>query len=404
MADYLTSDVVDKILNSVKEEYEKLPKLNIMILGKTGVGKSTLINSIFGDSLVRTGIGRPVTSDIVKVEKKDFPLALYDTPGLELTGDNAYDSLSKQVIDVIREGFESSVNGSGNEIHCLLYCVSSASHRFEPSEAAFLKKIADKVKGYNVPVIIVLTQSFSKRDAAELRGVIEAENLPISSIVPVLAQDYEIDVDMVKKAYGIDDLAKIIAEILPEAIQNTFIALEKANLKLKIKRARGVVATAAAGALATGAIPLPIADAAVLVPDQIAMLAGITSAFGFPVDKGALMTVISGTIGSAGATVLGRNVVSGLLKLIPGAGTVAGAVVSGATAAAITYALGEAYVQVLTAVSRGEMKMSDINTEIGREEINRMFLEKLKMRRLPSGEAEEESEVFKDIGDDSEER
>jgi len=404
MADYLTSDVVDKILNSVKEEFEKLPKLNIMILGKTGVGKSTLINSIFGDSLVRTGIGKPVTSDIVKVEKKDFPLALYDTPGLELTGENAYDSLSKQVIDVIREGFESSVSGSGNEIHCLLYCVSSASHRFEPSEAAFLKKITDKIKGYNVPVIIVLTQSFSKRDATELRSVIEAENLPIASIVPVLAQDYEIDVDMVKKAYGIDNLAEIIAEILPEAIQNTFIALEKANLKLKIKRARGVVATAAAGALATGAIPLPIADAAVLVPDQIAMLAGITSAFGFSVDKGALMTVISGTIGSAGATVLGRNVVSGLLKLIPGAGTVAGAVVSGTTAAAITYALGEAYIQVLAGVSRGEMKMSDISTEIGREEINRMFLEKLKMRRLPSGEAEEEVEIFKDIGDDSEER
>jgi uncharacterized protein (DUF697 family) len=116
------------------------------------------------------------------------------------------------------------------------------------------------------------------------------------------------------------------------------------------------------------------------------------------------MTVISGTIGSAGATVLGRNVVSGLLKLIPGAGTVAGAVVSGTTAAAITYALGEAYIQVLAGVSRGEMKMSDISTEIGREEINRMFLEKLKMRRLPSGEAEEEVEIFKDIGDDSEER
>lgn len=404
MAEYLTSDVVDKILNSVKEEYEKLPKLNIMILGKTGVGKSTLINSIFGDSLVRTGIGKPVTSDIVKVEKKDFPLALYDTPGLELTGDNAYDSLSKQVIDVIREGFESSVSGSGNEIHCLLYCVSSASHRFEPAEASFLRKITDKIKGYNVPVIIVLTQSFSKRDASELRSVIEAENLPIAAIVPVLAQDYEIDVDMVKHAYGIDDLAEIIAEILPEAIQNTFIALEKANLKLKIKRARGVVATASAGALATGAIPLPIADAAVLVPDQIAMLAGVTSAFGFSVDRGALMTVVSGTIGSAGATVLGRNVVSGLLKLIPGAGTVAGAVVSGATAAAITYALGEAYIQVLTAVSRGEMKMSDISSEIGREEINRMFLEKLKMKRLPSGESEEESEIFKDIGDDSEER
>ena len=126
MAELLTKDVVDKIVATVKNEFDKMPKLNIMVLGKTGVGKSTLINNIFGDSLVRTGIGRPVTSDIVKVEKKDFPLALYDTPGLELRGDNAFDSLSDQVIKIIKDCFTDDIEG--NEIHCILYCVSTASH------------------------------------------------------------------------------------------------------------------------------------------------------------------------------------------------------------------------------------------------------------------------------------
>ena len=389
MAEMLNKEVVDKIISTVKEEFEKMPKLNIMVLGKTGVGKSTLINSIFGDSLVRTGIGRPVTSDIVRVEKKDFPLALYDTPGLELRGDNDFDSLSEQVIRVIRDCFTDDVEG--NEIHCILYCVNTASHRFEPSEAKLLRKIADKIKGYNVPVIIVMTQSFSKKDAESLKRVIEQENMPVSAIVPVLAMDYVVDASagIVKKAYGIDDLAEIMAQILPEAIQDTFIALEKANLALKVRKARAIVATAATGAAAAGAIPLPMADAAVLVPDQIAMLAGITAAFGFPVDQGTLMTVVSGTIGSAGATALGRTVVANLLKLIPGAGTAAGAAISGATAAAITYTLGEVYIQILMKVSQGDMKITDINTDEGRAQISKMFLDSIKLKRKPNGELEE---------------
>lgn len=388
MPELLTKDVVEKIVSTVREEFEKMPKLNIMVLGKTGVGKSTLINSIFGDTLVRTGIGKPVTADVFKVEKKDFPLALYDTPGLELRGDNDFDSLTGQVVNIIRDGFAS--NNESNAIHCILYCVNTASHRFEPAEADFLRKIDDKLKGFNVPVIVVLTQSFSKRDAADLKHVIELENIPISAIVPVLASDYQIDVGIVKQAYGIEELAEIMAEILPEAIQNTFIALEKANLKLKINRARAIVTTAATGAAAAGAIPLPMADAAVLVPDQIAMLAGITAAFGFPVDKGALMTVISGTIGTAGATVLGRTVVANLIKLIPGAGSAAGAVISSGTAAAITYALGECYIRVLIQVSHGDMSMADITTDAGRDKISQMFLESIKLKRLPSGKPAEE--------------
>lgn len=390
MPELFTKDVVEKIVSTVREEFEKMPKLNIMVLGKTGVGKSTLINSIFGDTLVRTGIGKPVTDDIFKVEKKDFPLALYDTPGLELRGDNDFDSLTGQVVNIIRDGFAS--NDEGSAIHCILYCVNTASHRFEPAEADFLKKIDEKIKGFNVPVIVVLTQSFSKRDAEDLRRVIESEHIPISAIVPVLAADYQIDAGIVKPAYGIEELAEIMADILPEAIQNTFIALEKANLALKVKRARAIVTTAATGAAAAGAIPLPMADAAVLVPDQIAMLAGITAAFGFPVDKGALMTVISGTIGTAGATVLGRTVVANIIKLIPGAGSAAGAVISSGTAAAITYALGECYIRLLLQVSHGDMSMADITSDDGRAKISQMFLESIKMKRLPSGKPVEESE------------
>ncbi|NLH69727.1 MAG: hypothetical protein GX454_06060, partial [Brooklawnia sp.] len=39
----------------------ELPRYNLAVLGATGVGKSTLINAVFGEDLARTGIGAPVT-------------------------------------------------------------------------------------------------------------------------------------------------------------------------------------------------------------------------------------------------------------------------------------------------------------------------------------------------------
>ena len=43
---------------------DKLPTANIMVVGGTGVGKSTLLNAIFGSELAATGKGKPVTKQI----------------------------------------------------------------------------------------------------------------------------------------------------------------------------------------------------------------------------------------------------------------------------------------------------------------------------------------------------
>ena len=43
---------------------DKLAQLNVLIIGKTGVGKSTLVNSIFGESITEEGLGKPVTQKL----------------------------------------------------------------------------------------------------------------------------------------------------------------------------------------------------------------------------------------------------------------------------------------------------------------------------------------------------
>ena len=77
------------------------------------------------------------------------------------------------------------------------------------------------------------------------------------------------------------------------------------------------------------------------------MLARISATFGIEPSKAFLSTLVAAMVGPAGATVLGRAVVSNLLKIIPGVGSVAGGVVAAAAAATLTTALGELYVAVL---------------------------------------------------------
>ena len=362
--------IADQVMSKINNEYDNLASLNIMVLGKTGVGKSTLINRIFEERMVEAGTGKPVTNSIVKVEQEGVPLVLYDTPGLELTGANDFEALSKQITKLIHEYFNDKI--VGNEIHCILYCVSTASHRFEGAESDFLRGILDKTKEYNVPVIIVLTQSFSRSDAEEMKQVIEAENLPISAIIPVLADEYEFDEDIIIPPYGIDTLTEKMADILPDSIRNTFIALESANLALKTTRARVAVTTATITAAATGVLPIPIADSSIVIPDQIAMLVGISIAFGLRIDK-ETSSIISGTINAIGPTVFGKNLKYSLFKIIPGIGLV----MSGTTIASVTYALGETYIKVLTNIYTGEIKKEEMETPETKKLISDMFMREM---------------------------
>ncbi|MEJ1229857.1 MAG: GTPase [Galbitalea sp.] len=51
----------EKNLGTAIEELPMPERANIALFGATGVGKSTLLNAIFGAPIAKTGVGDPVT-------------------------------------------------------------------------------------------------------------------------------------------------------------------------------------------------------------------------------------------------------------------------------------------------------------------------------------------------------
>lgn len=335
---------LDDIMKASDELMKKMKKVNIIITGKTGVGKSTLINSAFRGNLAETGMGRPVTQKsrwLPETPADDMPLRIYDTVGLELSDHTRTSTVEtiKEMIQTPRENGETD-----NLIHCVWYCVLDASNRVEPAEADFIRDLAEQQK---VPVVLVLTQATRKKHAQEFQKKIleDYPDMPVKDICVVLAQDEE---EPPTKAYGMDRLVEVTGNCLEDRdLQDSWCNMQRTSLKMKKERAMEIVITTVRNAGLVGATPIPGSDAVVLVPLQVRMLLQITGIFGFPVTKKWATALAGSIMGTAGTTIAGKMFVSTLLKCIPGIGSVAGGVISGATAGALTYALGTAYIRLM---------------------------------------------------------
>ena len=59
-------------------------KTNVLIIGKSGVGKSSLLNYIFGKELEKTGAGKPISEGINTHDYEyddEFVISISDTEG-----------------------------------------------------------------------------------------------------------------------------------------------------------------------------------------------------------------------------------------------------------------------------------------------------------------------------------
>ena len=364
-------DLIKKMLSDFKDDMKSMGHVNIIIAGKTGVGKSTLINAAFRDHLAETGSGRPITQACQLIEKDGVPLRIYDTVGLELNEERKERAIA-DIKGIINDGLKSG--DADKFIHCLWYCVDSNSDRFEDTERDFVKEIAESS---DIPVMIVLTKSYLKGHAMRFAEIIAGYGMPVKNISVVLAESYD-DEGQTFAAYGVKELVETTINVLPEAARRAWANAQRASLAVKRREAENIIRQTVKMAFGTGFSPVPVSDAALLVPVQLSMFIRITNVYGIKLTTSLATSLVSGLLGVAGATYVGRSVVSFLLKLVPGFGTAIGGVISGATAASITWGLGRTYIEIMERLFRGEITQDDLGEGSGfRDTIKELLRENL---------------------------
>ena len=108
-----------------------------------------------------------------RIAKKGVPLAIYDTRGFEL-GKEVQAKVKQEVMDTINKGL--ATQDINKAIHCIWYCINTASNRIEPEEIEWLRELSMENQITQVPIIVVLTQSFSKKKSTgDASNIIERE-------------------------------------------------------------------------------------------------------------------------------------------------------------------------------------------------------------------------------------
>ncbi|WP_243063332.1 GTPase [Humibacter sp. RRB41] len=335
-------------------------RFNLAIVGGTGVGKSSLVNAVFGRDLAKVGLGLPVTRGVQYYH--DSSLGIWDIEGFEIGSAIPPGEQLKAHLKVISE------RARDQQISVVWYCVKSNEDRLTAADIAMIREL--DVAG--LPVILVLTKVDWTKNPVTGKRVVPGDVKKFLAWleIPIDENDEPIDIPYRRvlltstrdkhgkgKGHGLGELVAETLALSPEDEKDAFRIAQRLNLPWKREMARPVIAAAAGAAAAAAAVPVPVADATVLAPIQLTMMGRIAAIYDLE-----LTTMLStGAIAQLGVQITGQALARSFLKLIPGAGSVIGAGV----ALALTAATGQGWLQLCERVHTGKIDLDKVSESWG---------------------------------------
>ncbi len=342
--------------------FNGIPTLNLLVAGKTGVGKTTLMNTMFGVEVGKTGVGHPVTTGIERCEVPNYPFVVYDVQGFELSN-------TQSIIDAIRDKITSNqaIRDEKYMIHAVFYCIQHVGAKIEKDEEEFIRHLA---KEYKVPIFLVFTKAFmvdiSSPSSDPFISQVKSVGLPVAGYYPVVCEKFP---NTTVEPFGVPELMNDfflrIGTMLPEYVDR----LQKMKLKIKREKANNWVWGYAAGNFAIGTFIPAGADVFALSAVETGMIVHLVGILydGVDLEKkdyiisalgacvGPMLGSFTGTIIFTEITKLASYILT-ILSLGGAAGlTFAAQIAGGVVAASITIAIGRTFISMIEDILEGKI-------------------------------------------------
>lgn len=185
-----------------------MSRTNVLILGKSGCGKSSLLNYLWGDALAKVGSGRPVTPKsnenfgtcgiypFPPVIRNGLEVVIHDSWGMEADKADEWRRL------IEKETRRREISGNVSDwFHSVLYCISAKGARIEKFEIdSIIKPLV--AQGYSVIFILTKSDIASENERHALREILEKE-FPINGgIIEVCNVNQKLRNGSIKQAFG----------------------------------------------------------------------------------------------------------------------------------------------------------------------------------------------------------
>ncbi|KAJ2916975.1 hypothetical protein MD484_g3449, partial [Candolleomyces efflorescens] len=167
-------------------------QFNVILVGQTGLGKSTLINTIFASHLIdskgRFSADEPVRqtteiqteSHVIVENGVKLRLNIVDTPGFadQVNNEGCWDPIIKYIKDQHSAYLRKELTAmrdryiQDTRIHCCLYFISPTGHSLRPIDVIVMKKLSEVV---NVVPVIAKADSLTLEERESFKSKIREE-------------------------------------------------------------------------------------------------------------------------------------------------------------------------------------------------------------------------------------